>query len=161
MKREYTATVFILQEGKVLLIKHKKYGKWLPPGGHLEPDELPPEGAIREAFEETGLVVELIREEHLWIPSRLNGGSFERPFLCLCEKIDARPGCEAHEHIDFIYLAMPISGHLMTNHETEGIGWFDAEEAHTLETFDEVKEIISYILHADKDSPSHLAFSRR
>jgi ADP-ribose pyrophosphatase YjhB (NUDIX family) len=53
MKKQYTATVFILQDDKVLLIYHKKLKKWLPPGGHLEEGELPSAGAIREAKEET------------------------------------------------------------------------------------------------------------
>ncbi len=42
------------------LIFHRKLKKWLPPGGHIDPNEMPSETAIREAFEETGLEIELI-----------------------------------------------------------------------------------------------------
>jgi 8-oxo-dGTP pyrophosphatase MutT (NUDIX family) len=39
------------------MLKHKKLGKWLPPGGHIEPNELPDDAACREVLEETGLKV--------------------------------------------------------------------------------------------------------
>ena len=54
------------RRGRLLLVKHgeeKKggywYGKWIPPGGRLEPGETLTEGAAREIREETGLEVEL------------------------------------------------------------------------------------------------------
>ena len=49
-------------EGKVLLHLHRKLGMWLPPGGHIERDEIPDDAAVREVFEETGLNVELVRQ---------------------------------------------------------------------------------------------------
>ena len=45
--RQFTTSVYILEEQKVLLIFHKKLQKWLPPGGHIEPNEAPPEAARR------------------------------------------------------------------------------------------------------------------
>lgn len=52
-----TASAFILSaDGQsVLLIEHKKYRKWLIPGGHVEPGEAPVEAARREAGEEVGI----------------------------------------------------------------------------------------------------------
>ena len=44
-------------DGKVLLIKHKKLGIWLCPGGHLESGELLHQAAEREFWEETGIKV--------------------------------------------------------------------------------------------------------
>jgi 8-oxo-dGTP diphosphatase len=43
-------------DGSVLLVDHVNAGLWLPPGGHVEPDEHPAETASREAEEELGIV---------------------------------------------------------------------------------------------------------
>jgi 8-oxo-dGTP pyrophosphatase MutT (NUDIX family) len=43
--------------GDLLLVAHRKAGLWLPPGGHVEPDEDPWHTAVREADEELGLAV--------------------------------------------------------------------------------------------------------
>src|SRR5271170_3141376 len=104
MIRHFTATVYVVEEQRVLLLLHPKHGKWLPPGGHLEENETPPECARREVLEETGLQVELIRDEHIWI-SYPYASSCERPFLCLVENIPAYKDIEAHQHIDFIFLS--------------------------------------------------------
>ncbi len=53
----YTAGGMLIYEGKVLLVKHKKLGIWLNPGGHIDEGELPHEAAQREFFEETGVKV--------------------------------------------------------------------------------------------------------
>src|SRR3712207_2453622 len=52
--RHFTVAVFVVWEGMVLLHLHRKLGMWLPPGGHIERDELPDNAAIREVYEETG-----------------------------------------------------------------------------------------------------------
>lgn len=56
----YTAGGMLINEGKVLLIKHKKLGIWLNPGGHIDEGELPHQAAEREFFEETGVKVRAI-----------------------------------------------------------------------------------------------------
>lgn len=46
---------------RVLLVKHAEVDAWTTPGGALEPQERPADAAVREAWEETGLEVELLR----------------------------------------------------------------------------------------------------
>jgi ADP-ribose pyrophosphatase YjhB (NUDIX family) len=138
MKRQFTATVYILEEDKVLLLFHPKLHKWLPPGGHLEADETPPECALREATEETGLHIELIRDEHVWV-SRWNAISFERPWLCLIENIPTHNSEPAHQHIDFIYLGRPIGGATSKeHHDQHAIAWFTLEEVLHLKPDEEI-----------------------
>ena len=150
MERQFTATVYIIDKEQVLLIYHRKLQKWLPPGGHLDANETPPEGARREAREETGIEIEFIRQENIWI-DRWNAKSFERPYLCLLEEIPAHGDKPAHQHIDMIYLAKPIGGQETHNHEeTEGLKWFSLEDLERLkpdiEIFEETLETLRTIL---------------
>jgi ADP-ribose pyrophosphatase YjhB (NUDIX family) len=45
---------------RVLLVRHHM-GVWTNPGGMIEPAETPADAAVRETWEETGLLVELTR----------------------------------------------------------------------------------------------------
>jgi 8-oxo-dGTP diphosphatase len=49
----------ITPEGDILLVDHVKAELWLPPGGHVDPDEHPADTARREAREELGVEVEV------------------------------------------------------------------------------------------------------
>jgi 8-oxo-dGTP pyrophosphatase MutT (NUDIX family) len=55
VRRAFSIAVYPRFGDELLLIKHKRLGVWLPPGGELEPDETPLEAAARELREETGL----------------------------------------------------------------------------------------------------------
>jgi 8-oxo-dGTP pyrophosphatase MutT (NUDIX family) len=46
-------------DGRVLLARHSEGNVWLLPGGSIEPGETPADAAVREMFEETGLLVRL------------------------------------------------------------------------------------------------------
>jgi 8-oxo-dGTP pyrophosphatase MutT (NUDIX family) len=47
--------------GRVLLARHVEGNRWVLPGGSVEPGETPANAAVREAWEETGLIVRLTR----------------------------------------------------------------------------------------------------
>ena len=47
--------------GRLLLVRDRATGLWQTVGGGMDPDEQPTDAAMREAFEETGLVVEPTR----------------------------------------------------------------------------------------------------
>jgi ADP-ribose pyrophosphatase YjhB (NUDIX family) len=150
MEAHFTATVYIIEDHSTLFIYHKKLRKWLPPGGHLHPNETPSEGALREAKEETGLEIELINQENVWI-ERWNAKSIPRPYMCLLEEIPAFGEQSAHRHIDMIYLAKPSGGcETLNRDETEGLRWFTLEEMEELESdveiFEETKETVRQIL---------------
>jgi 8-oxo-dGTP diphosphatase len=42
-------------DGSLLLVAHRNAGLWLPPGGHVDPDEHPADTAHRELQEELGV----------------------------------------------------------------------------------------------------------
>ena len=58
--RLVVTTIPVTDEGDVVLLRRgfePGRGSWAQPGGFLEVDETPTEGAVRETLEETGLVV--------------------------------------------------------------------------------------------------------
>jgi len=144
VEKHFTATAYIIDQGKVLLIMHPKLKKWLPPGGHIEANETPPECAIREAKEETGLDIELILQENLWLDF-WNAASIPRPYLCLLENIPAHGDKPPHQHIDMIFLSRPMSGAAYADTR-----WFSLEEVEQMaddeEIFGETKRTIQHIL---------------
>jgi len=57
-----TASVIVFDEARrILLVRHVEGNEWTTPGGLIEPEETPADAAVREAWEETGLAVELVR----------------------------------------------------------------------------------------------------
>lgn len=47
----------LIDDGHILLVDHKNAQRWLPTGGHVEPDEDPRETVVRELREELGLEI--------------------------------------------------------------------------------------------------------
>ena len=119
--RHFTVAVFVVREGKVLLHRHRKLEMWLPPGGHIEKDELPDEAAVREVWEETGVAVELVgeRREDVSDPVQLY-----RPAGVQLENIG--PG---HQHIDLIYFARPTGPtEIRADFDEDKVGWYAPED---------------------------------
>jgi 8-oxo-dGTP pyrophosphatase MutT (NUDIX family) len=79
---------------------------WLPPGGHCEPNEDPASAAVREAFEESGLAVEVIP------PPGLLAVEVPRvippPDVILLEDI-VRQDQPFHQHIDHVYFTRALA----------------------------------------------------
>ncbi len=118
--RDWTATTFVVHQGRTLLLLHRKYGKWFPPGGHIDPHELPDVAALREVEEETGLWVALLDGGGALGPVR----RLAQPICILLEEI--APG---HEHIDLIYVARVIEGDLRhAPRESREARWYDVVE---------------------------------
>lgn len=147
MKRDFTASLVIIREEGVLLLHHRKLQTWMPPGGHVEPNELPHEAALREAKEETGLDVQLYHQENMWVKEP-NAYSIPRPFLCLLEEIPVYKETPAHQHIDFVFLGTPIEGSQVGTDEGHDLRWFTFDEVAALPKgaiFEEVRQLITKV----------------
>ncbi|BBK40912.1 NUDIX hydrolase [Allostella vacuolata] len=89
--------IILAPDGRVLLIFHEALGRWLQPGGHVDPGEWAWEGVLREMQEETGAAAARIIPwcDDPRIPLDIN-----------IHPIPARPsrGEGTHLHFDFQYL---------------------------------------------------------
>jgi 8-oxo-dGTP pyrophosphatase MutT (NUDIX family) len=102
--RHVTATVYVVADGATALHRHPKLGLVLPPGGHVDRDELPHEAALREAREETGLDPTLLTD-HPEVESP-TARSIPRPRHLLLEDINVHAdGSVGHQHVDHIFYA--------------------------------------------------------
>lgn len=126
--KHFTATVFIVKDSKLLLLEHEKIGTWLPPGGHIEDNELPSEAAIREVKEETGFDIELIttadfiNEQQYLAEIDDRASLIPDPWRVLLEEITNK-----HYHIDFFYLAK-IVNKAMKASENHKMHWLTIHE---------------------------------
>ena len=103
--RHFTVTTFVSMDGATLLHWHRKVGLWLPPGGHLEPNEDPVQAARREALEETGLEVEILPTTEVFRYD--DPPQVPPPATIMVEPIRSFGSEPAHHHIDLIYFARP------------------------------------------------------
>jgi len=122
MIRHFTSTAFVALSDATLLHWHPKVRAWLPPGGHVEPNEDPVETVLREVREEIGVPVRLLCTS----PERDAGGlrQVHLPFTILEEDIDG-PEDASHRHIDFIYFAVPVHGAFDA---PDGWRWFSRDD---------------------------------
>lgn len=135
--RHFVATVYVVNDGATLLHDHGTLDLWLPPGGHVDRDELPHEAAEREVREETGLDVTL-RREHGNVTSP-TVASLPRPEHLLLEDINVHDGAVGHQHVDFVYY-----GHADTRTLDPGDGeqsanaweWVEPEQLRDEDRFD-------------------------
>ena len=89
-----SAIVFHRERWRILLVWHRKLGKWLQPGGHVEPDEDRSllNAALRELEEETGVPENAVR---LLEPA---------PFDLDVHTIPAQDDVPEHYHYDVRFL---------------------------------------------------------
>lgn len=130
--RDFTATTFVVSRGRALLLWHNKMKAWLPPGGHIDENELPEDAARREVLEECGLEVELLdAPAGPWGQVRV----LHTPVCVLLEDIE--PG---HQHIDLIYFGRSRSEEVKVNpREAADHRWFSAADLNSPEVAEDIR----------------------
>ena len=109
IRRHFTVTGFLSDaaEGGRTALHWHRLGIWLPPGGHIEPDEDPVQAVHREVREETGLEAELVSAGpafHFAHPPQLPPPAAVAVYdIPRDSQLD-----EPHQHIDFIYFLRPL-----------------------------------------------------
>ena len=108
----------------LLLTHHKKLNMWLQLGGHSDGDPNTPQVALREAQEESGCAVELLREEIFDVD---------------IHEIPARKSDPAHFHFDVRYAIAAKTREFMVSDESMALAWVPIER---LETYTEEESIL-------------------
>jgi 8-oxo-dGTP pyrophosphatase MutT (NUDIX family) len=106
-----TSSAIVTGPAGVLLLRHKRLGIWVQPGGHLEWGEDLAAGALREAVEETGLDL------------RHPGGG---PLLV---HVDVHAGGRGHTHLDLRWLLHGQGRPAPPVGESQDVEWLDWDEA--------------------------------
>ena len=123
MNRHFTCTGFIVQGDRTLFLWHPRLRMWVPPGGHLEPDEDPVTAVLREIAEETGLAAQVLPLAQTF--AFAYPGQVAPPFTILLED-SAEPGAP-HQHIDLIYFCRLTDGATLSPPADTVLAWVDEE----------------------------------
>jgi 8-oxo-dGTP pyrophosphatase MutT (NUDIX family) len=149
VRKHFAATGYVYDRmsDRFLFILHRKLGKWLPPGGHLDEGEAPHEGALRELWEETGLRGRVLELQAIPDVGSAAVPQLPAPLYLLSEPIPANARDEEHIHLDFIYvLEVEVAATLtLCQDEVAGARWVHGERIADLDTFDNVRNICQAI----------------
>lgn len=153
--KQFTVSGYVLHPDRkrLLLVAHKKLGKWLPPGGHVEANETPQAAVLREVFEETGLRVSII--PNFAINLGLSGEIDEQldlPMSMSYQLIPENSIEKEHIHMDMAFLLHYSAGEALQIQmsEVSAAGWFCLDQIENLNTFDGIKSHSRAILSSSK-----------
>lgn len=116
-----TASAWIVSSdgGRALLTHHRKLGRWLQLGGHVDGEVEVERAALREAQEESGMAAFTFRR---WSPDLV-------PLDLDVHGIPARGAEPQHEHWDVRFWLQALPGQeLVRSAESVDLRWFDADE---------------------------------
>jgi 8-oxo-dGTP pyrophosphatase MutT (NUDIX family) len=110
-----TASALIVGRRGIVLHKHRRLGRWMQPGGHIDAGEWPEEAARREAAEETGLAV------------------VDPPGGPRMVHLDVHAAAKGHTHLDLRYLLIgPDQDPAPPPGESPDVRWCGLDEARAL-----------------------------
>src|SRR5579859_4142872 len=118
----------IIEDSRVLLVKRAHppiQGQWSIPGGVLEVGELVREAAIREAREETGLIVE---------PGDLLG-VYDRVLRNAEKRVQ-------YHYVLIDFLCRKVGGELAADDDAAEVRWFTREELPPLNLAEDTLDVI-------------------
>lgn len=145
MKKQFTATGYVVNEDRtrMLMIFHKTLRCWLPPGGHVDPDEYPGDAAVREVLEETGVHARHAGAHTMALtlddPTEVQ---LPTPFAMSAQLIPESHKDVEHIHMDAMYLLVADGDAelIVLESEVQDARWFTKNEVlQQAETKDSVR----------------------
>jgi len=141
---------YLISNTKVLLVRHKGFDKWVPPGGHIEAEETFAQVACREFLEETGLSVDAVSASELYFNDS-NARTEPVPFHTdVLSEGFARPTLTQYF---YVRLAPGASERIVPQQaEVHEVAWFSADDIDKLVTFEQVKVLARHVISHHPDS---------
>jgi len=142
---------YLVEDGKILLVHHNRFDKWVPPGGHIEAGETFGQTAEREFLEETGIAVNAISAAPVIHPEDENATPLPLPFYTDLEV----EGFPVPALVQFFFVRRAAGDHApIRPQESEVLDarFFSAEELDDLATFDQVRSLARYALENHPDA---------
>ena len=146
---------------RVGLIKHPRFARMMPPGGHVEACESQAEAALREVAEESGLSVLLVDPLAAAPPGGFAPILVPPPWWIVEHPVPADNHlAEPHIHVDHLYLAQARSAEPVTE-PAHPFGWYAAGDLPGLVMFDDSRILAGALLArldgaGDGDGPAIL-----
>jgi 8-oxo-dGTP pyrophosphatase MutT (NUDIX family) len=151
VKKCICASCILFKDGKILLHRHKKLGKWMYPGGHVDENETPTDAAAREVLEETGYRARLVGRRPMGLEGDANVAEEPLPLAILYETV--RYSAEMHMHFDMIYMGVAEDGSssAVAANESKEFMWVSKDDdISTIDTFENMKKTLAYAFGAAK-----------
>lgn len=151
-KKHFTATGYTVNQDrtKMLLVHHKGLNKWLPPGGHVEENEVPHKTALREVYEETGVrATPMIDDEHDLNLKDITETQIPRPHALMYQIIPESKKDAEHIHLDMVFALEADDSVEITAQarEVHDVKWITKDEIlNVYDVFDSVKSFAKNIL---------------
>lgn len=123
------------------LILHPLFGRLMIPGGHVEADESPPQAALREVAEESGLRVRLAAAPAPPLPEAVAAARrrVEPPWWILEQPVPSDNHlAERHMHVDHLYVAVARDPEPVTE-PAHPFGWHAAADLAGLSMFPDTR----------------------
>ena len=143
---------YLVERGRVLLVHHNRFGKWVPPGGHIEPGETFAQTAAREFREETGLLVRVLSSQPVIHPPDGNATPEPVPFYVDLEREGFRIPAIAQYY--FVQRQDGASGQELQAQpeEVHDAAWFTLDGLDGLPTFEQVRSLARFALRNHPDA---------
>ena len=130
-KAIFTVLCMVYDENGNILVEDHKNPDWpgvTLPGGHVEPEEPFTQAAIRETYEETGLMI-------------------ENPRLCGVKQFQTNNNTR---YVVFLYKANRFSGTVTPGDEGD-VFWVKRDELHNYKLVDDFEELLSVFESDDRN----------
>lgn len=130
-KAIFTVLCMVYDENGNILVEDRKNPDWpgvTLPGGHVEPEEPFTQAAIRETYEETGLMI-------------------ENPRLCGVKQFQTNNNTR---YVVFLYKANRFSGTVTPGDEGD-VFWVKRDELHNYKLVDDFEELLSVFESDDRN----------